>query len=73
VVIDVLWTASQTTIDSSVERLSNHSGRRCSYKALIANYAGFGGLFIFHYFYKRNQTLIRETRKFYLSTPLVKD
>jgi hypothetical protein len=49
------------------------NGRGCSDKALIANYARFGGLSIFHYDYKRNQTSIREIRKFYLSTPLVKD
>jgi len=47
--------------------------RRCSCKALIANYAGFGGPSIFHYDYKRNQTSIREIHKFQLSTPLVKD
>jgi hypothetical protein len=28
VVIDVLWTVSQTTIDTTVERISNHSGNR---------------------------------------------
>src|SRR5271157_2033407 len=44
-----------------------------SCKALIANYASFGGLSIFHYDYKRNQTSIRKIRRFYLSTPLVKD
>jgi hypothetical protein len=37
---------------------------RCSSKALIANYASFGGFSIFHYDYKRNQTSIREIRKF---------
>jgi hypothetical protein len=47
--------------------------RRRSCKALIANYAGFGGPSIFHYDYKRNQTSIREIRKFQFSTPIVKD
>jgi len=45
----------------------------CSCKALIANYAGFGGPSIFHYDYKRNQASIQEIRKFQLSTPIVKD
>ena len=47
--------------------------RRCSCKALISNYARFGGLSILHYNYKRNQTSIREIRKFQPSTCLVKD
>jgi hypothetical protein len=47
--------------------------RQCSCKALISNYASFGGLSIFHYDYQRNQTSIREIRKFQLSTRLVKD
>jgi hypothetical protein len=47
--------------------------RRCSCKAFIANDAGFGGFSIFHYDYKRNQTSVREIRKFQLSTRLVKD
>ena len=46
--------------------------RRCSGKALVANYAGFGGLSIFHYDDKGNQTSIWEIRKFQLSR-LVKD
>ncbi len=49
------------------------NSRRCSRKALIANDASFGGFSIFHYDYKRNQTSVREIRKFYLSTRLVKD
>jgi hypothetical protein len=49
------------------------NSRRCSCKALVANYASFGGFSIFHYDYKRNQTSIREIRKFHLSTRLVKD
>jgi hypothetical protein len=49
------------------------NGRRCSYKTLIANYAGFGGLSISHYDYKRNQTSIQEIREFHLSTSLVKN
>ena len=36
----------------------------CSDKALIANYASFGGFSIFHYDDKRNQTAIKEIRKF---------
>jgi hypothetical protein len=46
---------------------------RCSCKALISNYARFGRFSIFHYDDKRNQTSIREIRKFQLSTRLVKD
>jgi hypothetical protein len=46
--------------------------RQCSCKALIANYASFGGFSIFHYDYQRNQTSVREIRKFQLSTRLVK-
>jgi hypothetical protein len=46
---------------------------RCSCKALIANHAGFGGFSIFHYDYKRNQTSIREKRKFQPSASLMKD
>jgi hypothetical protein len=42
-------------------------------KALIANDAGFGGLSIFHYHYKRNQTSIGEINKLQLASPLVKD
>ena len=38
--------------------------RQCSCKALISNYPGFGRSSIFHYDYKRNQTSIREIRKF---------
>jgi hypothetical protein len=49
------------------------NSRQGSCKALIANYAGFGGLSIFHYDYQRNQTSIREIRKFQLFTRLVKD
>src|SRR6202521_6455717 len=49
------------------------NSRRCSCKALLANYAGFGGFSIFHYDYKRNQTPVREIREFQLSTRLVKD
>jgi hypothetical protein len=47
--------------------------RQCACKALLANYASFGGFSIFHYDYKRNQTSIREIRKFQFSTGLVKD
>jgi hypothetical protein len=47
--------------------------RRCSCKAFFANYSGFGSPSIFHDDYKRNQTSIREIRKFQLSTRLVKD
>ena len=47
--------------------------RRCSCKALTSNDAGFGGSSIFHYDYKRNQTAIREIRKFQPSSRLVKD
>jgi hypothetical protein len=47
--------------------------RRCSGKAPIANYSSFSGFSIFHYYYKRNQTSVRKTRKFQLSTSLVKD
>jgi len=49
------------------------NGRQCSCKALISNYASFGRFSIFHYDYKRNQTSIREIRKFQLPTRLVKD
>jgi len=50
-----------------------HSGRlQCSCKALISNY-GFGRFSIFHYDYKRNQTSVREIRKFHLSTRPVQD
>jgi hypothetical protein len=45
----------------------------CSCKALIADYAGFGGPSIFHYDYKRNQTSVREIRKFQFSTSIVKN
>jgi len=45
---------------------------RCSCKALIADYAGFGRFSIFHHDYKRNQTSVQEIRKFQLSR-LVKD
>ncbi len=50
---------------------ANH--RRCSCKALIANYASFGGLSIFHYDYQRNQTSIEEIRKLQPYTCLMKD
>jgi hypothetical protein len=40
------------------------NSRQCSRKALISNYASFGRPSIFHYGYKRNQTSIREIRKF---------
>jgi len=49
------------------------NSRQCSCKALISNYASFGRFSIFHYDHKRNQTSIREIRKFQLSTRLVKD
>ena len=49
------------------------NSRQCSCKALISNYASFGGSSIFHYDYKRNQTSVREIRKFHLSTRLVQD
>src|SRR5580704_4064137 len=49
------------------------NGRRRSDKALIADYAGFDGLSIFHYDDKRNQTSIREIREFHLSTSFVKN
>jgi hypothetical protein len=49
------------------------NSRQCSCKAFISNYARFGRFSIFHDDYKRNQTSIREIRKFYLSTRLVKD
>jgi hypothetical protein len=47
--------------------------RRCSCEALVANYAGFGGSSILHYDYKRDQTSVREIRKFHLSARLVQD
>jgi hypothetical protein len=47
--------------------------RQCSRKTLISNDAGFGRSSVFHYDYKRNQTSIREVRKFQPSTRLVKD
>jgi hypothetical protein len=47
--------------------------RQCSCKALISHYASLGSFSIFHYDYKRNQTLVREICKFQLSTGLVKD
>jgi hypothetical protein len=47
--------------------------RRRSGEALIAHYARFGGFSIFHYDHKRNQTSIREKRKFQPSACLVKD
>src|ERR1022692_213367 len=50
---------------------ANH--RRCSGKALLADYAGFGGSSIFHDDDKRNQTSIREIHKFQRSTRLAKD
>jgi hypothetical protein len=40
------------------------NSRRCSCKTLISNYASFGRFSIIHYDYKRNQTSIREIRKF---------
>jgi hypothetical protein len=49
------------------------NSRQCSCEALISNYASFGRFSIFHYDDKRNQTSIREIRKFQLSTRLVKD
>ncbi len=49
------------------------NSRGCSNKALIADYAGFSGLSIFHYDYKRNQTSIQEIRIFHLPTALVKN
>jgi hypothetical protein len=49
------------------------NSRQGACKALVSNYAGFGRSSIFHYDYKRNQTSIREIRKFQLSTRLVKD
>jgi hypothetical protein len=49
------------------------NSRRCSGKALIANYARFGGFPIFHYDYKRNQTSVQEICKFQLSARLVKN
>jgi hypothetical protein len=49
------------------------NSRRCSSKALIANYASFGGFSIFHYDYKGNQTSVREIHKIQLPTRLVKD
>jgi len=49
------------------------NSRRCPGKALIANYASFGGSSILHYDYKRNQTPIREIRKLQPYPCLVKD
>ena len=49
------------------------NGRRRTCEALIADYAGFGGSSILHYDDQRNQTPVREIRKFQLSTRLVKD
>ena len=49
------------------------NSRQCSYKAFIADNASFGRFPIFHYDDKRNQTSIREIRKFQLFTLLVKD
>ena len=49
------------------------NSRQCSYKALISNDASFGRFSIFHYDDKRNQTSIREIRKFQLCAALVKD
>jgi len=49
------------------------NSRKCSRKTLIANYARFGRFSIFHDDDKRNQTPIREIRKFQLSTRLVND
>jgi hypothetical protein len=83
-----VWSGFQSILQSSdlypkpiprdlhhcLQRASAQANRRqCSCKAFIANYAGFGGLSIFHYDYQRNQTSIREIRKFQLSTRLVKD
>jgi hypothetical protein len=57
-----------------LQRAPAHANsRRCSCKALVANYASFGGFSIFHYDYKRNQTSVREIHKFHLSTRLVQD
>jgi len=47
--------------------------RRCSCEALTSNDTRFGGSSIFHYDYKRNQTAVREIRKFQPSSRLVKD
>jgi hypothetical protein len=64
---------SSNLYPKSVPRDLNHRPQRapaqannccCSSKALIANDASFGGLSIFHYDDKRNQTSIREKRKF---------
>jgi len=49
------------------------NGRQCASEAFISNYASFDRSSIFHYDYKRNQTSIREIRKFHLPTGLVKD
>jgi hypothetical protein len=83
-----VWTGLERTLQSSnfypksVPRDLNHrpqqtpaqaNNRWCSREALIANYASFGGLSIFHYDDKRNQTSIQEIRKFQLSAALVKD
>jgi hypothetical protein len=48
------------------------NSRRYSGKTLLADDASFSGLPIFHYDYQRNQTSIREIRKFQ-SSGLVKD
>jgi hypothetical protein len=57
-----------------LQRAPDQANRRqCSCKALISNYASFGGFSIFHYDHKRNQTSIQEIRKLQLSTHLVKD
>ncbi len=83
-----LWSGFQGILQSSnfypksVSRDLNHRPQRppaqannrwSSCKALIANYAGFGGLSIFHYDDKGNQTAIREIRKVQLLAGLVKD
>jgi hypothetical protein len=49
------------------------NSRWCAGKAFVADYAGFRGIPIFHYDYQRNQTSIREMRKFQLPPSLVKD
>ncbi|MFZ0938998.1 MAG: hypothetical protein WAN63_06175, partial [Candidatus Sulfotelmatobacter sp.] len=48
------------------------NSRRYSRKTLLADDAGFSGLSVFHNDYQRNQTSIREIRKFQPSG-LVKD
>jgi hypothetical protein len=74
-----VWSGFQCILQSSnfypksVPRDLNHrpqqtpaqaNNRWCSCEALIANYASFGGLSIFHHDDQRNQTSIQEIRKF---------